>query len=586
MKRFDTPEAQALYNRLRTQTGSYYEVKVICGEGQDAQTYGMDKLKSVRVKPALFENDGPQIGGVHSTQCEVKLYGNAIYWPRMAKYDVQIRLVEPHDAEDDEQDFEHSDWFSMGVFYTDERHLNRYGNLEIASFDEMLMLEQSWTDKITNEPDNWPITSKAAAGLIQEATGIVIENINSLDNTTAYIGLDTTSTARDVMKSIAVGNGGNWVITSEGTYKLVVLKNLIPGSAAIAGIAIAGVSVVGDGEIDVSGGAVDVNSVGFAAKDIVVNSSQIPVSGVEIRSPDGTVAFAGNTDSYVIKAECDFASTEIANVCLTQVSGYVYTPFSATTARLDPLAEVGDLVYIAGNTYPIVTLDWNIAPHITADISAPFEEEIDHEYTTMSEAAKSYQKAVKYTDDLISALKTTYISQTAESIVLGALKSYVDNDTFNDELKALLDGIYDNYYNKEDINGQYNAIDSRITTTANGIESSITTFYNGVNGEISAIKSYITYKLMDDRQGNHNVGTVVIGVLGDPDNKTSIRITNEEIGLYYGDECISYWNQDNQLTPKALKIPVGGKFTLGSIMFQPRVSGNMSLMWVGETNGN
>lgn len=579
MKTFSTPEEKALYEQLRAQTGSYYEVRVIRGEGQDAQTYGMDKLKSIRVKPALFENDGPQIGGVHSTQCEVKLLEASAYWPRMSEFDVQIRLVEPHDA--DAQEYAHSEWLSMGTYYTDERKADKYGNLSLVAFDEMLMLEQSWTDKIVNTPAEWPVTSQKAAELICEATGIVIDSRTVLDNATAYIGFDTKSTARDVMRSIAVGNGGNWFITAEGKYRLIKLQNKNAGSSAIAGLAIAGINVVGNTSDDD-----DVAYVGMSAANVDFSDSQAPVTGVEIKSPEGTVAFAGNREGYVIKAECDYADTAIAEVCLSKVAGYVYLPFEARAARIDPLAEVGDYVYIAEVTYPIVTMDWNIAPKITANISAPFEEEVDHEYRTMSEAARAYQKSVKYTDDSIDYLKDTYIRQTAESIVIGAMESYVDDDKFNQELRIFAESLQNDYYTKAESNQQYDAIATQLEQTAKGFESNITTFQNNVNNEINAVKSYITYKLMDDRQGNHNVGTVVIGVLGDPDNKTSIRITNEEIGLYYGDECISYWNQDNQLTPKALKIPVGGKFTLGSIMFQPRASGNMSLMWVGETNGN
>ena len=432
MKRFDTPEAQAIYNRLRTQTGSYYEVKVIRGSGQNAVEYGMNKLKSIRIKPALFEKDGPQIGGVHSTSCEMKLLETTEQWPRMAMFEVQIRITNGNSAHP-----QYSDWIHMGLFYTDERHADKYGNLSIVGFDPMLKLEQTWTDKVASLPSQWPITSYAASLLICEATGIQLDSGTVLDNTKAYIGLDTTSTARDVMKSIAVGNGGSWYVKDDGKYKLVKLVNLTPGSAAIAGIAISGISVVGDGEIDTADGAAsEINAVGFNVQDIDFSSQLQAISGVEVKSPYGTTAFAGTRTGYVLKASCAYADTNIAELCLTKVSGYVYTPFSASTARLDPLAEVGDLVYIAGNTYPIVTLDWNIAPHITADISAPFEEEIDHEYQVTSDSAKNLHIAVgeanSYTDNALN----TFISGT-----------YASDKT---NLQSQIDGKAETWYQSTD----------------------------------------------------------------------------------------------------------------------------------------
>lgn len=546
--------ASQLYKTLRAQTGSYYEIRVVRG----AVTYGMDKLKSIHIKQALFEDNGPQIGGVHSTQCDVKLIEESSNWPRMASFEVDMRLS----SEDDTQK---SEWISLGIFYTDERKDDKHGNLDITAFDGMLLLEQTWTDKVQNLPTSWPITARQVADLLVEATGIEIDQRSIIDNTTYYIGLDTTSTARDVYKSIAAGCGGNWYMTAEGKLRLVPLfAQPTIGLVAIAGIAIAGITVVGDDESDY-----DIAYVGMAANNLDISTPLAAITGIEIQAPDGTTAFAGARTGYVVKATCAFADTSIAQLCLSKIAGYQYIPFEVSRARIDPIAEIGDSVFIAEEMFPIITADWNIAPKITADLSAPFEEEVDHEYQTMSESAKALKSAINYTNGQIEQTRS-YIQQTATSIQQGVAASYVSNAALNTALLAYspTEDIANRYYNKNEVDSQSDALASEIALTESNLTIAFSQLQTDTNNAFSAMSYYIRYEN----------GVIIIG---QTDSPTSIRISNSQIGIYYNDTVISYWNQDKQFTPSQLQIPTGGKFTLGSILFQPRSSGNMSLMWVG-----
>jgi len=169
-----------LYNHLRTQTGFYYEVKVVRG----GYTYGMNQLKSITICPSMFEGNGPQIGGVYSSQCKVKIVEQSINWPRGAAFEVFIRITDG---------IQFDDWMSMGEYYTDERHSDKYGNLDIIAFDEMLLLERPWTDKVEIPPE-WPVTAQSACSMLSEALGIQFDSRTVLDNTVPFIGLNTTAT--------------------------------------------------------------------------------------------------------------------------------------------------------------------------------------------------------------------------------------------------------------------------------------------------------------------------------------------------------------------------------------------------------
>ena len=88
------------------------------------------------------------------------------------------------------------------------------------------------------------------------------------------------------------------------------------------------------------------------------------------------------------------------------------------------------------------------------------------------------------------------------------------------------------------------------------------------NGNFNEIRSYIRYE-------NNQV------IVGKSDSQSDLRITNEEVGMYYGGVRQTYWNQNEQVTPGKVRIPVGGSLQEGNFLWQPRSSGNLSLMWVG-----
>lgn len=63
---------------------------------------------------------------------------------------------------------------------------------------------------------------------------------------------------------------------------------------------------------------------------------------------------------------------------------------------------------------------------------------------------------------------------------------------------------------------------------------------------------------------------------------TTMEISNEQISIKVYGDTVTYWNANEQYMPKMVNIPVGGSLRLGSIQFQPRSSGNLSLLWVGD----
>lgn len=599
MRKFPQP-----FDELRIKEDSLYEIRVIQGE----TVYGMDKLKDISIDQALFDGAGPQLGGVYSCRCSVKLMVETSNWPRAASFEVQARIASADKSQ-------HSEWFSFGTYYTDQRYADTFGNLTIKAYDGMLALEQTWIDKVAEIPSQWPITAKAACDLIEEALGVQFDSRTVLDNTIPFIGLNSTqttedieisedemkdaikdafrmTTARDTLATIAAGMGGNWHITPEGKLRLVPLLPPPDDVRAIAGIAIAGVSIVGDTSISDTDRHKFIN-LGMKVKDLDIGSVAGGVTTIELTNSNGTVAKMSNGDGYTIKGNCEFANTAVAELCYNNVYGFTYSAFTATGARLNPAAELGDFVEIAGNQYQIYSIHWKIGPYIAADISAPYEEAVEHEYTISNKSAKALQKAMGYTDRQVRGAYS-YINQTANSIKLGVAETYYTKDDIDTTLEnySPTATIINNFYNKEEINAKETARMAEINTTTGGITAAIASLQKSTDGKIDEIISYVYFsdnvKLIKDPQHPDIVSTVTAVVVGKTgkDNRTSVRITNDGIYLCYDDTAVSSWDQNEQLSPKALRVPVGGKLTIGSILFQPRSSGNMSLMWVGQNNGN
>ena len=406
--------ASSTYKSLRNRSTSWYEWRVRQGE----KVYGMDTLKSITVSPILSSDAGIGIGSANATECRLTLLEASANWERMAQFSIDFRICgESGDLQ--------SEWITFGVYYTDERSEDPQGNLSIIAYDAMLKMEQPWTDKIPDEslPAAWPITARAWANMVQGAGVLTFENISVLDDTVAFIGLDTTSTVRDVLKSIAAVHASNWMVTAGETFKLVQFENVTSSQTSRY--------------IDL----------GLAMQNFQNSPALDPVTGVQLETDLGTIVESGTDTGYVLKAECEFASTTgVAPLCLSKVENYIYQPFSATTAYLDPIMEIGDHVMIDSVVYQIMSIEWTMGKTPAADVSAPYDQEIDHEYKGVSEDAKRYRKTVQMVDEAMNGFLprdefATAIEQNEQAINLVASRTFVTQTAHNTDIQNLQNQI-------------------------------------------------------------------------------------------------------------------------------------------------
>lgn len=120
---------------------------------------------------------------------------------------------------------------------------------------------------------------------------------------------------------------------------------------------------------------------------------------------------AGNTDGRTLEIHNPFGTQEMANKILADIQGYQYQPLSAENALLDPAAEMGDGVTVNGVYSGIFVRATQFGRLMASDVSAPTDEEIEHEFAIESASDRQYTRFVQQTKAM---LKVTNMAIEAE----------------------------------------------------------------------------------------------------------------------------------------------------------------------------
>ena len=154
---------------------------------------------------------------------------------------------------------------------------------------------------------------------------------------------------------------------------------------------------------------------------------------------DDTNAFtAGDNTGYALEADCPWATQGIVNAVLASLAGYVYRPFAASDTLVDPALELGDILYINGVTYQLMQMTTAFDALYTADIGAPQDKAIDHEYPYLTPTERALRRKVtlgaSYYGTTITRTNGLQIKRSD-----GASEAIFNSDRF--QMSALVDGV-------------------------------------------------------------------------------------------------------------------------------------------------
>ncbi len=209
----------------------------------------------------------------------------------------------------------------------------------------------------------------------------------------------------------------------------------------------------------------DLIDIGRMARTLEVAPKFPAYSRVEIHGGRKEPYSAGEKTGRVLTIEdYPFYSSGMATFMKNTILGYQYQPYSATGAILDPAAELGDGIVvkdtIAGG---IFSMTCHFGHLFTADISAPYEEELDHEYPykppqerKITRQYENLRAEFKVENDKISAEVVKKSSMTEDKSFGWDLsyESWVIKSKGNEVLKATESGL--------DITGKITATSGKI----------------------------------------------------------------------------------------------------------------------------
>ena len=138
--------------------------------------------------------------------------------------------------------------------------------------------------------------------------------------------------------------------------------------------------------------ATGATSIGKQAKSLTVSPQFSGYTKVIINLTENMYFEAGTDLGSTLEFDCPWATQQMAENILSSVLGYQYQPFSASKAILDPAAELGDGLTVNGVYGGIFKMDIKAGPLYAVDVSAPGQQEVEHEYKFTPKADRKIQR--------------------------------------------------------------------------------------------------------------------------------------------------------------------------------------------------
>ena len=139
----------------------------------------------------------------------------------------------------------------------------------------------------------------------------------------------------------------------------------------------------------------DVVSLGRRVTEINVSPQFDNYSKVIIHVSDETTYESGNDTGRALEIDNPFGTQAMADNILQSLTGYQYQPSDVTGALLDPAAEMGDAVNARGTYFGMYARERTFGRLMKADVSAPHDEEINHEYQFESPERREFKRSIE-----------------------------------------------------------------------------------------------------------------------------------------------------------------------------------------------
>ena len=141
--------------------------------------------------------------------------------------------------------------------------------------------------------------------------------------------------------------------------------------------------------------SLDTSDVFDAYSRVIIKTGETDDNGNEV------AYIAGNTTGRTLEITNPWGNQTVANNILAKIQGWAYQPYTADGASVNPAFEVGDSVLVNDVFSGIYSSKVNLSRLFVADIEAPEDKEINHEYQYESSTERKFTRKM---DDVIARL--------------------------------------------------------------------------------------------------------------------------------------------------------------------------------------
>lgn len=295
---------------------------------------------------------------------------------------------------------------------------------------------------------------------------------------------------------------------------------------------------------------------------------------------------------YSIAAETQYGSrivqvviyddiTEAANLLTKATSELLIKrqlPSTITITAADLSAAGYDYNTFSLGTYVTITDPWHETQHSLAaqylvqkldiDLLNPANSKLTLGATTLSMTESNRR-------NIANAMATVEANVSMETAKAIAEVEQQNMSAIQQSEQSIMLEVTENYYLKTETDQLLSSLSTTVEQTAEGIRIDFSNFQQdmddalaGADAKFNALQSYIQM----------SGGDITLGEVG---NEVTLKIENDRIGIYYQGAAVTYWTASDFVSPKTLKIPVGGRLMLGDFAFIPRSNGSLDFTWVG-----
>lgn len=172
---------------------------------------------------------------------------------------------------------------------------------------------------------------------------------------------------------------------------------------------------------------------------------------------------AGDDTGRTLEVNNEWGTQQMANTILARIRGFQYQPFQAVEALVDPAVELGDGITVNGIYSGMFVQATKFGPLMKSDVSAPVDEEIEHEYGFESRTDRAYTRMVAQT--------RSGISMSSEAITAEVYRATQAEGALGSRITATAESI--------------TAEVTRATTAEGTLRSSITQTAESLTAEIT-----------------------------------------------------------------------------------------------------